>query len=193
MQFKYFLLENEANSNNQYEDFYDESNLLEIKKALENQGNEWIGKTIYFTDKFCVIRIKPEKSGNISNDLFIQISYNKKIEYPIYEYAKEEDRKYFRGMMFGIKLILLFRNELENLAGRQNISNLVNSAYQKEIKEALKIEKAHKHGTTEYYENFKWGTRFDEKKRTFNFEEFADPECSKTRERIKKRIIDVNI
>ena len=185
LQFRYFLLENEANSNNRYEDFYDESNLREIEYALEDQGNEWIGKTICFTDKFCVIRIKPEKSGNISNDLFIQISYNKKIEYPLYEYAKEEDRKYFRGMMFGIKLILLFRNELESLAGRQNISNLVNSAYQKEIKEALKIEKAHKHGTTEYYENFKWGTRFDEKKRTFNFKEFADPECSKTRERIK--------
>ena len=185
LQFKYFLLENEANSNNQYEDFYDESNLLEIKKALEDQGNEWIGKTIYFTDKFCVIRIKPEKSGDISNDLFIQICYDKKIEYPLYEYEKEKDRKYFKGMMFGIKLILLFRNELENLAGRQNISNLVNSAYQKEIKEALKIEKAHKHGTTEYYENFKWGTRFDEKERTFNFEEFANPECSKTRERIK--------
>lgn len=59
-------------------------------------------------------------------------------------------------MFFELKIILLFRHRFEELAYRQNISNLVGVAYQNEIKEALKIVKAHKHGTTEYYENLSW-------------------------------------
>lgn len=159
IQFKYFLLgqlEEEKNNSDTEENFFYEDNLKEIDRVLTVEDCEWIGGIICFAEKFCIIRIKPEKNGDISNDLYIQIRYkHKKIDKLIFEYA-EGERRNLRLLVFYIKVTLLFRQRLEKLANKQNISNLVGIAYQNEIKEALKIVKAHKHGTTEYYENLSW-------------------------------------
>lgn len=167
IQFKYFPLgqleRNMKSSTGIEQNFFYEDNLQELDEILVESESDWIGNTIYFTEKFCVIRIKPEQKGNISNDLFIQIRYKpQKFDKPIFRYP-ENTRRYLRLLLFYIKIILLFRHRFEELANKQNISNLVGVAYQNEIKEALKIVKAHKHGTTEYYENLSW-TISDEKR-----------------------------
>lgn len=160
IQFKYFPLgqleRNVESSTGIEQNFFYEDNLQELDEILVKSESDWIGNTIYFAERFCVIRIKPEQKGNISNDLFIQIRYKpQKFDKLIFRYP-EETRPYLRLLLFHIKIILLFRHRFEELAYRQNISNLVGVAYQNEIKEALKIVKAHKHGTTEYYENLSW-------------------------------------
>lgn len=160
IQFKYFLLgqleEKKQNGIGTEENFFYEDNLKEIERVLTAEESEWIGNTIYFADKYCIIRIKPEKKGNISNELYIRIRYKyQKFNKLIFNYPEAEQCN-IRLLFFHIKVILLFRKRLEELANKQNISNLVGIAYQNEIKEALKIVKAHKHGTTEYYENLSW-------------------------------------
>lgn len=162
--FKYFLLRSTKkqhfSSNKKEMDFFGEDNLREIERVFWDYDNMWIGETVYFTDHFCLIRISPEDTGNIVNDLFIQICYSERIEKPIFKY-RGSSKEYFRALLFVIKIVLLFRHRLEELANKQNISNLVGVAYQNEIKEALKIEKAHKHGITEYYENLSWAINND--------------------------------
>lgn len=160
IQFKYFPLgqlnRNVESSTGIEQNFFYEDNLQELDEILDKSESDWIGNTIYFAENFCVIRIKPEQKGNISNDLFIQIRYkSQKFDKLIFK-CPEETRSYLRLLFYHIKIILLFRHRFEELANKQNISNLVGVAYQNEIKEALKIVKAHKHGTTEYYENLSW-------------------------------------
>lgn len=187
IQFKYFLLsqleEVKKDANDIEENFFYEDNLEDLDRILNKEESEWKGNTVYFSKNFCVIRIKPEKNGHISNELFIQIRYKpQKFDKPIFRYS-EKEKRYLRLLFFHIKVTLLFRNRLEELANKQNISNLVGIAYQNEIKEALKIVKAHKHGTTEYYENLRWtmqnkghnGSEIDVRK----YLEGADPDRMK--------------